>query len=246
MGVELPNFEDVMDIHWYLVEAFKDDEDPLEPPGARDENLVHSACMRPNTGIGDQDKYPTEYDKIAALFHSLTQNHAFHNGNKRTALVTLLCSLYRVGKVFDYSISDDDVYEATVAVANGGFIQHSERLAPDQAVDAISSWLRANTVARNISPSDMDRDDFVQRCQAAGCEVRPYPGGILIQNGDRSVRIGSDTRKFSGKVARRYLSVLNLNMNQTGMTFAEFQNVEDAERSEIYRYMGALRRLAKI
>ena len=93
----LPSFDDVMEIHEELVEIFRNDEDPIEPAGARDINLVHSACMRPTTGIGDQDKYVSEYDKAAALFHSLTQNHAFHNGNKRTALVTLLATLYRNG-----------------------------------------------------------------------------------------------------------------------------------------------------
>ena len=49
----LPNFDDVMEIHDELVEMFRADEDPIEPPGARDENLVHSACHRPHTGIGD-------------------------------------------------------------------------------------------------------------------------------------------------------------------------------------------------
>ena len=43
--------------------------------------------MRPQTGLGTIDKYPTIEQKAAALLHSLIKNHAFHNGNKRTALV---------------------------------------------------------------------------------------------------------------------------------------------------------------
>lgn len=242
----LPDFDDVLDIHWDLVETFKDDEDPLDPPGPRDENLVHSACMRPFTGIGDVDKYPSDFEKTAALFHSLTQNHAFHNGNKRTALVALLCSLYRHGRVFDYHISDNDVYEMVVAVANGGFLNSGGRISADEAVAAISNWLSSNTVARNVSPSDMKISDFLDRARSAGCEVRDYKGGKLIQNGDKSIRIGADTRQISGGVARKFTQVLALNLGGSGMTFPEFQNNEDAERDEIYRYMIALRRLAKI
>ena len=48
----LPEYDDVVDIHFELVEIFKDD-DPIGPPGARDKNLIYSACLRPTTGIGD-------------------------------------------------------------------------------------------------------------------------------------------------------------------------------------------------
>lgn len=243
----LPSFDDVMEIHEELVEIFRDDEDPIEPPGARDINLVHSACMRPTTGIGDQDKYQSEYDKAAALFHSLTQNHAFHNGNKRTALVTLLATLYRNGRILVYGISDDEIFELTVATANGSFLNQDKRLPADEAVHLISNWLRANTVARNIAPSDMRVSDFLQRCELIGCNIREYSGGHLISYAQNSIRIGGDTRQLSGKAAKRYLGILGLTYDQTGQTFAEFQNVDDPEeRQEIYKFMGVLRRLAKI
>lgn len=243
----LPSFEDVMEIHEELVELFKHDEDPVEPPGARDQHLVHSACMRPTTGIGKHDKYESDYEKAAALFHSLTQNHAFHNGNKRTALVTLLATLYRNGRILKYGISDDEIYELTVAVANGSFVNRKERVAPDRAVELISRWLRENTVARNTSPSDMRVSDFLERCELIGCSVREYSGGHLISYVQNSIRIGNDTRQLSGKVAKKYLGVLGLTYEETGQTFAEFQNVDDPEeRQEIYKFMGVLRRLAKI
>lgn len=243
----LPSFDDVMEIHEELVEIFRNDEDPIEPAGARDINLVHSACMRPTTGIGDQDKYVSEYDKAAALFHSLTQNHAFHNGNKRTALVTLLATLYRNGRILVYGISDDEIYELTVATANGRFLNQEKRLAADEAVQLISNWLRANTVARNIAPSDMRVSDFLHRCELIGCSIREYSGGQLISYAQSSIRIGGDTRQLSGKAAKRYLGILGLTYDQTGQTFAEFQNVDDPEeRQETYKFMGVLRRLAKI
>ena len=90
----LPGIDDTMEIHDDLVEMFRADGDPIEPPGDCDEDLVHSACFRPGTGIGDRDKYGSVFKRDAALFHSLIQNHACHSGNKRTALITLLATLH--------------------------------------------------------------------------------------------------------------------------------------------------------
>jgi death-on-curing protein len=41
---------------------------------------------RPQTTVGGADAYPDVHSKAAALFHSLIRNHAFIDGNKRTAL----------------------------------------------------------------------------------------------------------------------------------------------------------------
>lgn len=147
----------------------------------------------------------------------------------------------------DYSVSDDELYEVTVAVANGSFLDMEGRLEPDAVVQEISNWLRSKTVARNLAPSDMRTADFFERCRAIGCSLRDYRGGTLISYGHNSIRIGADTRQLSGKVAKIYLSRLGLTLEQTGQTFAEFQNVDDPEeRTVTYKFMAALRRLAKI
>ncbi|MCI4676226.1 type II toxin-antitoxin system death-on-curing family toxin [Candidatus Mycolicibacterium alkanivorans] len=50
-----------------------------------DEGLLQSAVARPQTSAFGDDAYPTLRDKAAALLHSLARNHAFVDGNKRTA-----------------------------------------------------------------------------------------------------------------------------------------------------------------
>ena len=201
----LPDFEDVIEIHYGLVELFLDDEDPVSPPGPRDENLVHSACARPMTGMGTVDKYPDDFQKMAALFHSLTQNHAFHNGNKRTALVSLLAALYRNGRVFSYELSDDEIYEMTVSVAEGKFLNIPDRLSPDVAVEKIGHWLRRNTISRNQSASEMHVSDFVSRCQSIGCIYKEQGGYHHLANGENSIRLNLDTRRIAGNAAKTYL-----------------------------------------
>ena len=53
--------------------------------GVRDFALLHSAVERPKATFAGQDLYPTLFSKAAALLQSLCMNHAFTDGNKRTA-----------------------------------------------------------------------------------------------------------------------------------------------------------------
>jgi death on curing protein len=53
--------------------------------GVRDFALLHSAAERPKATFGGRYLYPTLFTKAAALLHSLCLNHAFTDGNKRTA-----------------------------------------------------------------------------------------------------------------------------------------------------------------
>jgi len=48
--------------------------------GLRDPGLLEAALFRPQTGY-----YPSLADEAAALWESLSQNHPFVDGNKRTA-----------------------------------------------------------------------------------------------------------------------------------------------------------------
>lgn len=53
--------------------------------GVRDFALLHSAVERPKASFMGKYLYPTLFAKAAALIQSLCMNHAFTDGNKRTA-----------------------------------------------------------------------------------------------------------------------------------------------------------------
>jgi death on curing protein len=55
-----------------------------------DFGLLESAVLRPQTTVFGGDAYPDVHGKAAALFHSLVKNHAFVDGNKRTAVLAVL------------------------------------------------------------------------------------------------------------------------------------------------------------
>ncbi len=53
--------------------------------GLRDFGLLDSAVARPQSSAFGKDAFPTIHEKAAALLHGLARNHAFTDGNKRTA-----------------------------------------------------------------------------------------------------------------------------------------------------------------
>ena len=87
--------------------------------GVRDYTLLHSALERCRATFGGEDLYPDILTKAAALMHSLVMNHAFLDGNKRTA--------WQVTKRFLYSnahvirATQDEIITMCVAVDNEGW-----------------------------------------------------------------------------------------------------------------------------
>ncbi|MCW3795799.1 type II toxin-antitoxin system death-on-curing family toxin [Paenibacillus sp. LS1] len=66
---------------------------PGEQIGVKDSGLLESAVVRAQSSAFGNEAYPTVYEKSAAIFQSLGQNHPFHNANKRTAFTALVIFL---------------------------------------------------------------------------------------------------------------------------------------------------------
>lgn len=69
----------VLAIHDQMVKRFGGSQ------GIRDMGLIESAVDRPKATFDGQDLYPGVFLKAAALMHSILKNHAFVDGNKRSA-----------------------------------------------------------------------------------------------------------------------------------------------------------------
>src|SRR5579859_834077 len=81
------SLEDLLIIHTDQIERYGGSH------GIRDIGLIESALFRPQSSFGGEDLYPDFFDKAAVLVHSLLLNHAFVDGNKRTAMATVLVFL---------------------------------------------------------------------------------------------------------------------------------------------------------
>lgn len=109
--------EDVLHVHEVLTEAFVGSQDAVDPPGLKDRGTLESALARPRAGIEfEQPKYGSITLAAAALLHSLIANHAFHNGNKRTALVAYVWFLRLNGRYLLFT--EDALYRQVVAAAS--------------------------------------------------------------------------------------------------------------------------------
>lgn len=61
--------------------------------GVKDLYLLRLAVGRPQMSVAFQDAYKSIFDKAAALFHSIINNHPFLDGNKRTSLFSAILFL---------------------------------------------------------------------------------------------------------------------------------------------------------
>ncbi len=131
--------EEVVGIHFCLVEDFAGTTDPIIPAGVRDENLLSSAVARPRTSLGSEDKYPTVQMAAAALMHSVALNHAFHNGNKRTALVSMLVFLDE--NSFQLTCDEDDMFRVVLLLTQHRLVKRASGDLADREVIELSEWL---------------------------------------------------------------------------------------------------------
>lgn len=101
--------------------------------GVRDLGLLESALARPQASFGGEDLYPGIFEKAAALMHSLLKNHAFVDGNKRTALASTGIFL----KLNGYALANRHEEELQFALN-----VENESI----SLEEIAAWLEKNSV----------------------------------------------------------------------------------------------------
>lgn len=151
------SFEEVRHIHECLTLDFADSPDPISPPGIREDGvLLGSAVSRQTFGFGEELKYPNYHGNAATLCYGVCNNHCFHNGNKRTALVALLCHLDKNGYTFAEHVTHDDLYKLMLRIASHDLTKERRKKNSIRDVDAeiavLSEWIRKNT--RSISKGE--------------------------------------------------------------------------------------------
>jgi death-on-curing protein len=104
--------------------------------GVRDHGLLQSALARPQATVFGSDAYPELEEKAAALLHSLANNHALVDGNKRLALAGTIAFLGVNGRRL--TLTNDEAYDLVMKVAAGGL----------DDIGAIAATLRAGSQPR--------------------------------------------------------------------------------------------------
>jgi death on curing protein len=81
----------------------------------RDVGLLDSATARPRSSAFGEDAYPTISPKAAALLHSLVNNHALVDGNKRLAWLATVIFLDLNG--LNSTLTDNEAFDLVWEVA---------------------------------------------------------------------------------------------------------------------------------
>jgi death-on-curing protein len=165
--------EEIKTIHSTLVEWFAADSDPISPPGVKSLSLIESAAGRPMQTAGGKDVYPRIMDKVAALFHSLVNNHGFHNGNKRVGLVCAQIALAKEGYWLDKA-TDDELFDFTRKAA-------AHEICGDRKdeVTTIANWLDAHSKKIRRGERPMKYHDLKERLSHFGFELDPPDGDMI-------------------------------------------------------------------
>jgi death-on-curing protein len=83
----------------------------------RDPGLLAAAVARPQTTVFQQDAYPSVHEKAGALLHSIVNNHALVDGNKRLGLASAIGFLGLNG--WRLTLTNAEAFDLVIAVAEG-------------------------------------------------------------------------------------------------------------------------------
>ena len=122
MSFDYIRVDDILAIHADQIERYVGGE------GIRDPGLLEAALFRPQTGY-----YPTLIDEAAALWESLSQNHPFVDGNKRTAFAATYVFLAING--LEITATDDQAQDFVLGLYSASRV----------TFENLRAWLIENT-----------------------------------------------------------------------------------------------------
>lgn len=160
----LIGFDEVLRAHYLIADYFSDEEKSIVY-GLKDETLLGSALGRQMTGFGGFDKYVSAVEICGTLFFGLIKNHAFHDGNKRTAFLILIHHLQKHNLQFKDKERKSKIEELSVNIAANELEARYERYKKykgdeDAEVKFIIDYLDRNTRRLNKKFYSVTFSDF--------------------------------------------------------------------------------------
>ncbi|WP_413531827.1 type II toxin-antitoxin system death-on-curing family toxin [Empedobacter brevis] len=257
----LISFSDVIKSHYLIADFFmKDGEQTI--CGVKDINLLGSALGRQTTGFNGQLKWKKEEEICATLFYGIIKNHAFHDANKRTALLTLIYHLHRLGR----TITDKQkVFEdLAVNIAENNLEKYpiykkKFKHLDDAEILFIADFLKKKTRKIDKRYYPITYREFDKLLKKHNCYIDVLNGGfanimkpVVVKRflkKDKieyksAIQIGFNgwDKKINLKAVKESLKACNLT-DEYGIDSQSFYNGVEPLHSLINEYQGPLRRL---
>jgi len=182
----------------------------------------------------------------AALFQALVQNHPFHNGNKRTALVSLVVFLDAHGYVLGRT--EDELYDYVLRLSSHAIVADYSSERGDEEVLAVAKWLHQHAHRVRKGELTLKFRELRRILRGHGCELNQVAGSsIRIRRGTLQTQIHYDDegREVEPVTVHKVRRDLQLD-DEHGCDSHIFYNAESRIDGFIMKYRGLLDRLAKV
>lgn len=143
-------------------------EERVSPRGVKNEGMLESAIGRQKIGFGDTLKYSDNFSSAATLTFGLVKNHAFHNGNKRTAFLSLIQHLHCNEYMLKSDIDNDQLYNLFLAIAENKNAYQIHSIFGDSLVskgtpnlngDDLTIW----TISKYFRKLSIKKDKYIRK-----------------------------------------------------------------------------------
>ena len=171
---------DVLRAHYLIIDFFSTEYGQgIGGVGPKSLNMLHSTLSRQTSGYNGVAKWNDDLEICATLFWGLIKNHAFHDANKRTAVLSLFLHLVKIKRY--PSAKQKDYERLAICVASNDLSQYPAykkfQGRPDAEVLFIAEFLRKNT--RRI-----DKEEYIITYKQLDIILRRY--SYALSNPDRN------------------------------------------------------------
>lgn len=213
-----------------------------------DKAKLEMAVNRQLTSIGQQYKYDTAPELAATLFFGVAMDHAFENGNKRTALVSALVSLDK-NKHLLMEATEDELYElARQLAAHELPLPHRQSATADSEIEYLAKWFKDRSRSRVLGDHPMMFSELRKLLGALGCTFSEPDGNYIKIKRDRWVyQTGYPKKNFQLDIpeVKRIRRALRLD-EAHGVDSAGFYDLEGQVDRFVNEHRNLLKRLADL
>jgi len=191
---------EVLQAHFLLVDFFFEIGEGIGGVGPKNTNLLHSALSRQFTEFGGKSKWNDRINICASLMFGLIKNHPFYDANKRTAFLTSILHLQKIGRT--PIISHQEFEDFTVAISEGSLEQYEGyegegSCRDDNDVNFIAKFLKKSSRKIDLQRKHITFNDLNAILNKRGLYLS-NPNGNRID----LIRRSSQGLEFSQRIAR--------------------------------------------
>lgn len=190
--------EDVLKAHYLICEYFENETGEISLFGLKNYNLLASAVARQSVSFGNSYKYNLGIEKAATLFYGLVKNHAFHDGNKRTALLSLLYFLLNIGRRPNVKQTEFEIL--TERVASDEYFKYKKwgDFSKNYKGDIVD--LKIKFISKLLTKYTVKKDDSYKALTYRELDTMLHPYGFYLEPcGSQEVNLCYVKKNWKGK-----------------------------------------------